>query len=106
MISYRAYEIKKNRSIISLEFRNKVDGIVIKLLSRSIIFFNRLYIRIKLFFANLTHSFYEKLHFAWRKLSGKVDRYLLKLKGRRNIGKKGSVSIYWQQVTKKTEDDN
>jgi hypothetical protein len=105
MVLFRAYEIKKNKLIFSIEFRNKIDRIFLKMFSKSINFYHNQSLKLKNLFQKIKHRIHEKLHLAWRKLSDKVDGYFLRIRGRRNIGKKGSISIYWQQVKKEQEEE-
>ncbi len=103
MVSYRVYEIKSAKPVFSVSIREKSDKVLVRAASTFVHFFLSLAHRLKLFLGGLTHSFNEKLHAIWRKISSKVDRYFLKLRGRKDIGKKGSISIYWQQVAGKKE---
>ena len=105
MFLYHFYEVKSGKKIFSLRFRNKVDGIVSRIFFKISGLLSRLFKKLKNSSLRLFHYLSEKLHLAWRKLSDKVDRYFLKLRGRGDIGKRGSVSIYWQQVKKEAEED-
>ncbi len=105
IILVRNYEIRKNKLIFSNDLRDKVDGISLRIISKIINFFSNQSIKIKRLFLKTKNVIHEKLHLAWRKLSDKVDGYFLRIRGRKDIGKKGSISIYWQQVKKEQEEE-
>lgn len=104
MISYRSYELVKGGKIFSDSFRQKSDEKVLTFLAKNIILLNRFYRIIIRKISNLVKIILVRVHLIWKSLSKKGDSFFDRVKGKRVINNKGSVSLYWQSVSESRED--
>ncbi len=98
MIGYRSYELSSGKKLFSEEKRAKSDQKLLTFYHKNINLTNRFLINLKSNFQNFFHFVNQKLNNLWCLISKKVDGYFDRIKGKKEINKKGSVSLYWQSV--------
>lgn len=96
MVSYRSYELSAGKQIFSDSFRNKSDRKVLTFLGKNIILFNRFYSLLVSRLLKTSEFAGHKSHDIWQVFSKKVDQFFERVKGKKPMNKKGSLSLYWQ----------
>ena len=98
MISYRKYEIVSGEEIFSAEKRLKSDLFILTKTKIVFGFLEVFFSRLLNLFKDVPNVLHRLLHRIWRYFSSSVDRYFDKFRHHREGGKKGSISLYWQNL--------
>lgn len=97
MVMVRSYELAHNRNVISVEKKRRIDQITLFFLGVIYFSYRKVTRSISKEIRLLPSKIHAILHFVWERVSGKIDSYFEKLRGKRGIDKRGSVSLYWQE---------
>lgn len=100
MVSYRSYEINRGKELIAYSTRKKSDEKVLTFLDKNIILLGRIYQRISVELSKLPEIAADKMHYVWKVISQKGDLFFDKIRGKRPMNNRGSVSLYWQSVSR------
>jgi len=87
MLSYRYYELKSGRNIISDNLRSKTSSKILKFGIVTRDSFRFIVLKINKFSKTLPDRLSLKLHKVWDDFSDKVDMYFHKAKGKRGLDK-------------------
>lgn len=101
MISYRGYELSSGKRFVSDEKRSHVDDKTLRSIGRANLRLKKMSRSVKNSLIKVSEKSHIIMHNTWVRLSGKVDRYFDKLRGRHGTGKRGIISLYYQGSNKK-----
>jgi hypothetical protein len=101
IVLYRGYEVSSGKEIFSKQKREKADEFTELKLRKMWILHRRMHKKTTDFFKSLPDHFHIHSHKIWTKFSAKVDRYFDRLKSRYGAGKRGIISVYSHEITKK-----
>lgn len=97
MISYRGYELSSGKELISTEKRRATDEKTLRQIGRTNLFLKKVLKKTKVVVLKLLDKVHDATHWTWVTFSRKVDQYFDKLRGRRGTGKRGIISLYYQE---------
>lgn len=106
MVIYRLYELITSKNVIPEKFRQKSDLILEKVTLKIIRFLFRSWKKTVSLKNSITGFFKKTLYNLKYKVPTKISSYFEKLRKSPGIGKKGSVSLYFEEIKKIRESKN